>query len=177
MRRLDQEPSSVGLSLAADVAGVCGTIARLTHARVQAQIPNQLVGAREATDVADDGDEGERSCGPDTGDRHQTLHTLVPQRFLGDLGVGNGNLGLERVQQPQRALYLATLPRRQRRFCQPSPPPLTEGVAEGTVEEVAMEDGLDPVAEPGALLEQRAAVSDLSPASARRLIRRPHLPE
>ncbi len=61
---------------------------------------------------------------PDTGDRHETLHMLVPQRFLGDPRVRNGNLGLERVQQPERTLHLATLPRRQCRLGQPSPTPL-----------------------------------------------------
>ena len=57
--------------------------ARLAHARIEAEVADQLAGRAKAVHVADHGDEGGRAQQADAGDRHQAA----------DLGRGQGVAG------------------------------------------------------------------------------------
>ena len=65
--------------------------------------------------------------------------------------------------------------RRQLDLGQPAPAALAEHVGQGRLDQVARQDRVDLVAQPGALAHQAGAVRDPPAQRARGLIRRPHL--
>jgi hypothetical protein len=58
-------------------------VARLAHARVQAEIPDQLARGREAADVADSGQERRRGVHADARHGHQSSKLRRRERLLG----------------------------------------------------------------------------------------------
>jgi hypothetical protein len=75
--------------------------AGLPHTRVQAEIPDQMPGGREAADVADHRDQRRRRDDVDPGNRHQSSHVAVADDLLGDHAIDLSELAPEELQLPQ----------------------------------------------------------------------------
>ena len=175
--RLNEEATSVCLALPADVAGVRGLVPGLPDTGIEAEVADELVRPGEARDIPHDGDE--RGSGGDAhaGDRHQPLDARVTKRCLGNQLVRSGDLRLHAVQLAECAIQLLAISGREVQVGKPLAAPLPEGVGPGTLQQVAMEDGLHSVAQPGALLDQSGPMRDLGAPGSGFWVGDPHLGE
>src|SRR5215468_3761935 len=101
--RQDQDPAQQAIAFFADVAGANAPGAG-SHARRQPHVAGDLLGVREALDVAELEDEDDRDEGPDARDRHQALHARIGTPERDQLGVEPADLRIQRRQQARAIL-------------------------------------------------------------------------
>ena len=106
----------------------CGCAAGLTHARVEAEVADELTRRGEAADVADRRHEGRRRLHVDARDRHQPQHLRPGERRSGDLAVERSDLGIEEIDLTQTAIEGQPLVDRHIQPGQPATARLPEGV-------------------------------------------------
>ena len=101
-RSLDQHPSRVRSSVLRDPPVRCGLAARLSHARVQAEIGDELLGRSEPVEDSDCCDERERDGRVDARDRHQPLDLGALERAPAKLRVA-AKSGIQRQRHQTAA--------------------------------------------------------------------------
>jgi hypothetical protein len=108
---LDEQVAHLARALFRDppVPGRLG--AGLAHARVEADVADQMRGGREATDLADRTDQRRRGHEVDAGKRHQPLHLLGGECELGKRPIDHGDLGGQEVDLAQARLDRLALDR------------------------------------------------------------------
>jgi hypothetical protein len=138
-------------------------LAGLAHARVQAEIGDQLVGAGEALDGADRGQQPDRDHHVDARHRHEPFHVGVGQRVAGEFALHRTQVLAEAVVLAQVPRHRLCLIRRQGLRQQPGPALGTEqvGVRAGR-HEMRVQDGLDDRLQPRALAHDLVASRNLS---------------
>ena len=110
---------------------MCGRrAARLTHARVEAEVADELAPGWEAADVADGGQERRGDDHVDARDGHQPPDLRRGKRRLGDRPLDRGDLLVEKLDLAQTAVDRLALIDRQLELAQPSAAGLAEQVAD-----------------------------------------------
>ena len=105
-------------------------VAGLAHARVEAEVADELARRGEAADVADRGHERRRGLHVDARDGHQPQDLRPGERLLGDLAIERGDLGVEEVDLAQAAVECQPLVDGQLQPRQPAPARLAERVGD-----------------------------------------------
>jgi hypothetical protein len=130
---------------------------------------------RKRGEVADRGDDRQRDGRVDAGDRHQPLDLGAGQRDAAELGVDDPQLLAVEVQLAQQRRDRLALVDRQGLLGQPAPALVTEQVGgRAARDQVAVQDRLDLVLQPGALPDDMRAAGDLATQRVRRVIGQPH---
>jgi hypothetical protein len=142
--------------------------------RVQTEVADQLLRAAKATEVTDGGDDRQRHGRVDAGDRHQPLDVVASQRDTAELGIDDPQLLAVEVQLAQQRRDGLALIGRQRLLGQPAPALVAEQVSGGAArDQVAAQDRLDLVLQPGPLAHDMPAPRHLAAQRVRHVIGQP----
>ena len=144
--RLDQQPARVRLTGPGDVSGRRRLLARLAHAGVQADVADQLAGAREAGHVADHRGDASAVIAPTPGIVIRRRTSRASERLLGEWASTRPDLDRARhasadCSRPARVRLRGEL--------EPaSPPAPAEHVGHRRLDQVARQHRVDLVAQP-----------------------------
>ena len=131
--------------------------------RVQPDIGDEPVGVVEPTEVADGGENGDAGDRIHSRDGHQPGHHRVGQGLDCQLLIHDRQLGAVEVQLPQQGLDAGAFIGRQRLGGQPVPTRLAEQIRHRRGGgQIAGQDRMDLVLDPGALPDQMSPPGDLS---------------
>jgi len=165
----------VGSAVLGDPAVRRGRTAGLADPGVQTEIGDQLLGATKAPEVADCCDERECDGRVDARDRHQSLDLVALERDASQRGVDDPQLLPLEVELAQQRLDRLALITRKILLGQPGPALDPEQVRERAArDQVAMQDRLHLVLQPGALAHDMRPPGDLPAQRVRRFISDPH---
>jgi len=156
---LDEHPADVGSAGLADPAMHRRRVAGLTHSRVEPDIGDELVRVIEAGEVTYCGHDAGSGDRVDTGDRHQPRDHRIRERHHGQFLVHDREFAAVEVELAQQRRHRRPLIRRRLLAGEPVPPGSAEQVRHRRGRgEVAGQDRVDLVLDPGALAHQIRAV-------------------
>jgi len=173
----NKHPAGLSASLMRDVTVERGVIARLVNRRVQAQIADQLLRAREALDVADGSQYACSDDGVDASDCHQAPHVRIIQRALREISVDDGQLGCQALEFIVVAQCHSQLICRQRHALDSSATLPAKDATRHLRDQVRVKDGLDPVLQPRHLRDELGSLGDDAPLQFNFFGGHPHLGE
>ena len=174
--RLDQQPACMGSPMLADPAVLRQSKPRLSNARIEPEVTDQLLRLLEAGNIADRRNDAARHDRIDACNRQQPLHAGIIHRVFGDVGIQTGEILGEPVDLPHMATDRPPLVLGQFLFRKPVPAALVEQVGMGALRhEVRLKDGMHLILDPRSMPHDLVATSDqpAQPLSPR--IRRPDL--
>jgi len=127
-------------------AVIGGGRARLAHARVEAEVADELLRSVEAPHLANRGHDGKRHDHVDAGDRHQPLDRFVRQRRTSQIALDDLEVVGEPIELAQVTLDGKLFVLRQDLVKKPCPSarPAQISVRAGG-DQMAVQDGLDDV--------------------------------
>ena len=173
---LDQHAARMAAALLGDPSVIGRPRPRLSDARVQAEIADELLRFVEARHLADRRHHGERHHHVDARDRHQPLDALVRQRRAGEVALDHLQVLAEPVELAQMPFDREPLVLRHDLIDEPGPAfrPAQIGVRAGR-DQMAVQDRLDDVLQPRSLPNDLVAAGDLPAQRLGRLVRDPDL--
>jgi len=160
--RFDDHAAGLGAAGLGDPPVDGGAVAGLADPGVQAEIGHEAVGVGEAREVADGGEQRHGDGDINAGHGHEPGGGGVVDRLEGDVPIDGGQFGAVEVQLADQRLYAALLIGGQGLVGEPpsTHPGEQVGVRAGG-HQVAGQDGVDLVLQPGPLTDQvRAAHHD-----------------
>jgi hypothetical protein len=161
--------------LLGDPAVLGGLTAGLPHPRVEAEVADQPLRRAEPTEVADRGHDRQRHGGVHPWDRQQPAHLGVLEGDPAELGVDDAQLRPVKVELAQQRPDGLLLVWGQVLGGQPRPAFVAEQVGGWAArDEVAVQDRLDLVLQPGPLPHDVGAAGDLAAQREGGLIGQPH---
>jgi hypothetical protein len=174
-RGLDQHPAHLRPAGLADPTVHRGRVARLTHLRVQPHVGHESVGIWEAVEVPDRGHDRHAGDRVNPGNGHRPRHHRIGQCLDGKLLVHHRQLGTVEVQLPQQRVHAGAFVGRQRLHRQPVPARPAEQIRHRRSRgQVARQDCMNLVFDPGPLPNQVSAAGDLPTQRPGPIVRQPH---
>jgi putative transposase len=173
--RLDQHTADLRPTRLADPTVHRCRVPRLTDLRVQPHIGHEPVGIWEATEVPDRGHNRHAGDRVHPGNGHQPGNHRIGQGLGGQLLVHHRQLAAVEVQLPQQRLHAGAFIGRQRLHRQPVPAGPAEQIRHRRGRgQVARQDRMDLVLDPGPLPNQMRAAGNLPTQRTGPIIRQPH---